>query len=264
MNEQERLRAAFQRIYGGRYDRPGLEERVMATANERRARRTAGPGLVAASAVAVGFAAVMVAVLLSIGRAPQPAPAGQPGPGGQPGPVASETPFVTPRPTATPSATPVVAGAPAACAVSQLTLRVHDEGAATSHFGAIFSFRNASATTCTLYGFPGLQMLDAQGRPLPTSVNWGSDYVVHAQQPALVTLRPGGEASFQLGTTSPDPYGLTCPTSSQLLVTPPNETRSLTIAYSLTSAEPTDAAGTHPVCGRFTVSPVYAGSGSQP
>lgn len=263
-NERDRLRGAFQRAYGTRYLRPGLEDRVMATAKDGRAQRASGPRLLAASVVAVGFAAVAVAVLLSIGRAPQPSPAGHPGPVASASPSAAPAP-TTPPPTQAPSpTTPSVPAGTAGCTVSQLTLRVHDKTAATSHYGVIFTFHNASATTCTLYGFPGLQLLDAQGRPLPTSVNWGSDYVVHPQQPTLVALRPGDEASFTLGATSPDPYGLTCPTSSQLLVTPPNETRSLTIAYALSSAEGTDPDGGHPVCGRVTVSPVYAGAGSQP
>jgi hypothetical protein len=125
----------------------------------------------------------------------------------------------------------------------------------------VFTFQNRSAVTCTLYGFPGLQMLDAQGRPIPTRVNWGSDYVVRPEKPALVTLGPGDQASFVLGYSTPG--NLTCPASSQLEVTPPNETQSLVIAFQMAPAEP-DADGLNLQCGRVTVSPVYAGTGGQP
>ncbi len=174
----------------------------------------------------------------------------------------SPTPEPTPTPQASPSQAPAspVAGAPTpGCASSQLGVRAGRTGAATSHYGVTFTFWNRSAATCTLYGYPGQQMLDAQGRPLPTSVNWGSDHIVQPQKPALVTLQPGEEASFLLGYASPDPYGLSCPSSTQLLVTPPNETRSLTIPFRLRSAGGVDAA--HAQCCVVTVSAVYAGGG---
>jgi hypothetical protein len=263
-HERDRLRDAFDRAYGARYDRPGLEDRIMANAMDRRPgdRRPDGPRLLAAGAVALAVAGAVVVVLLALGRAtPPPVPAG---------PIASAS--TSPAPTAnqeqaspaTPQPGSTGAGPGGACAVSQLGLRAGRTTAATSHTGTIFTFRNQSHVACTLEGFPGLQMLDGQGRPLPTSVNWGTDYVVHAERPALVTLAPGGEASFVLGTESPGAWGLTCPTSVQLEVTPPDETHRLVIAFAVWSAESADPAGGQPQCGRFTVSPVYPGSGDQP
>ena len=265
-DERDRVHDAFQRLYGDRYQRPGLEDRIIAGAAARRAGDRSGrPRLAAAGAVAVAFAVVAVALLLSVGRAAPPSsPAGRPGavPSPNSSPEPSAPPTATPEPSAASTAAP---DAPlGGCTVSQLSLRVGPTNAATSHFGAIFTFHNRSTAPCTLYGFPGLQMLDERGQPLPTSVNWGSDYIVHPQQPAVVTLRPGDDASFTLGGTTPGVWGQTCPTSIRLLVTPPNETHSLVIDYRLSSMEAVDPDGQQPRCGRFTVSPVYPGSGEQP
>jgi hypothetical protein len=404
-HDHDRIRDAFHRAYGDRYRRPGLEERVMATATDRRRRdrhQTSGP-LVAAAVLATVLAVVAVGTLLFLGRMgrPQPAPAGSPGPVVSASP--SETPSVAPSasPSAVPAAiqnaipgssrtftlrvslsgalngtltraTPLAAGSngsgllcqqsgapvltilrgdvngqaidltigvsqaspgthqamivlvppaglaapvpsgpfgadvPAwstsqgsaavaadgmsiefqgdlgrehvagswtcqgaqatqlqACRSSQLSVQPGRVGVALGHAGVVFTFQNRSAVTCTLYGFPGLQMLDAQGRPIPTRVDWGSDYIVQPEKPALVTLRPGDQASFLLGYSDPANANLTCPASSQLEVTPPNETQSLVIAFQLAPAEP-DADGLHLQCGRVTVSPVYAGTGDQP
>ncbi|MGH9058832.1 MAG: DUF4232 domain-containing protein [Acidimicrobiales bacterium] len=129
-------------------------------------------------------------------------------------------------------------------------------GAATGHVGQVITFRNTSSTPCTLEGYPGLGMLDAQGHAIATKVSRGTSYIVHAQKPALVTVAPGGKASFALGYTDATGYsGMHCPSSSSLEVTPPNAYHHLVISDHLSPYGP---------CGKITVSPVYPGSGRQP
>jgi hypothetical protein len=98
---------------------------------------------------------------------------------------------------------------------------------------------NTSGHTCTIYGFPGMLLLDANHRPLPTNLQWGTTSVKR-----LVTLRPGGTAAATdrfspdvPGTgdhapATPGP-GWTCqPKSVYVEITPPDETAHLVAAVS--------------------------------
>jgi hypothetical protein len=90
------------------------------------------------------------------------------------------------------------------------------EGAAGSIIRS-YEFTNSGKTTCTLFGYPGLGLLGAQGQNLTTTVQ---------REPApesTVTLSPGGHAWFAIEYGDGTGYGnLTCPESSALEVTPPN------------------------------------------
>ncbi len=124
-------------------------------------------------------------------------------------------------------------------------------GAAAGHIVANYVLRNASATTCALDGYPGLQMLDAQGHPLPTVVDRGAAMGLAAVPPRLVTLPPGGSASFSLAYEDvPSGGETTCPTSAQLEITPPNDFDHLVVGASLSPCRG----------GAITVSPVVAGA----
>lgn len=115
---------------------------------------------------------------------------------------------------------------------------------------------NTSTTTCTLFGYPGLQLLSSTGKPLPTEVDRGPSYLVRAETPETVTLKPGQTASFVVGFQDQTGFpGTSCPVAPVMEVTPPNAYHSLEIHGSFSSYGP---------CGRYVVSPVYAGSGRQP
>ena len=68
-----------------------------------------------------------------------------------------------------------------------------------NQYGRTMVFTNASPTTCTLFGYPGLQLVSAAGGPLKAPVRLGGGYVFTDSGPRLVTLRPGDGASFQFG-----------------------------------------------------------------
>jgi uncharacterized cupredoxin-like copper-binding protein len=115
---------------------------------------------------------------------------------------------------------------------------------------------NTSTTTCTLFGYPGLQLLSAKGKPISTEVHRGSSYLVRPETPETVTLRPGQVASFVVSFEDQTGFpNTTCPVAPTMEVTPPNDYHSLEIHGSFSSYGP---------CGRYVVSPVYAGSGPQP
>lgn len=158
--------------------------------------------------------------------------------GGQsPQPTApAATQVATQAPTAAATAT---GGASTNCQPSQLTFTIHTGGGAAGHIGQMGQFTNTSTATCTLYGFPGAVMLDAQHQPMTTHALWQtSAYMYSNQQKTLVTLAPGASAYFAV-TWSDVTVGsaTTCPTSSYLSVTPPNDFSVLTVADQINACD---------------------------
>jgi hypothetical protein len=147
------------------------------------------------------------------------------------------------------------------CHSNQLAVRIGSEGAALGHIGVKVRFVNISASTCALYGYPGLQMLGAADHALPTEVHRGVAYTVPKIAERSVTLHPGASAAFDAGWDDATGYGLKkCPTSSRVLITPPDAYRSVKIAWRIQPY----GGGTiqHLRCGQITVSPVFASAGA--
>jgi hypothetical protein len=144
------------------------------------------------------------------------------------------------------------------CLSAQLTVRLGRAGVALGHVGQVVSFKDSSARSCTLYGYPGLQMLDASGHRIRTEVLRGIAYTVPAAPRRVVVLTPGAEASFDLGFDDSTGYQREkCPTSARVEITPPNAYRPITVAWRI---QPYGGGSvTHLRCGQITVSPVFAG-----
>ena len=111
-------------------------------------------------------------------------------------------------------------------------------GAAGSQGGA-FGLTNRGTVTCTLLGYPGMQLLDANGQPLPTTVIRGHYEVVDTVPEQTATLAPGAQARFYymysdtLGGGNPT----ACPTASTVEITPPGAYNHLTVATSIAACE---------------------------
>lgn len=141
------------------------------------------------------------------GTAPPPAPSSPP-------PAAAAAP--TPPPPAEPTTGP---SAVVSCDTSGLSVTDAGGQGAAGTFLGVMVLRNVTTTRCTLYGYPGLQRLDAQGRPMPTVVV--RDPTVPA---ALVHLGPQQQASFGYSyLESPLDGATTCPRPAGLQVTPPGQ-----------------------------------------
>jgi hypothetical protein len=124
------------------------------------------------------------------------------------------------------------------CLASQLSIGPHQGGGAAGTIVLTISMRNASATACTLQGYPGMQLLGAQGTPMPTNVVRGgfsgSVPAAVSQAPSLVTLAPGFTASFWLQYEDVPVGGETsCPTSAKAQITPPNDTTPALVALAI-------------------------------
>ena len=138
------------------------------------------------------------------------------------------------------------AATPPRCSISQLRVRQTSSNGAAGSIGLTFAFTNVSSTTCTLFGYPGMQMLAAGGGSLPTTVIRAPSVVVPAVAERTVILGPNAIASFYAGYS--DVSAGSCPQAARLEVTPPNAYDHLVIATSIA-----------PCRGRINVSPVFAG-----
>ncbi len=127
-------------------------------------------------------------------------------------------------------------------------------GGAAGSWGGAFGLTNRGRAACTLFGYPGMQLLGTEGHPLPgvplpTTVIRGQYEVVDAVPERAVTLSPGAQARFYymysdtLGGGSP----AVCPTASAIEITPPGAYNQLVVATDIAPCE-----------GHVWVSPVTA------
>jgi hypothetical protein len=139
------------------------------------------------------------------------------------------------------------------CATAKLAGSVVGGSGAAGTIETTVGLRNTASTSCTLGGYPGLQLLGTGGATLPTTVVRKGNYPFTAMAPTTVTLAPGQSANFNIG-YSDVPVGnqTSCPTSVSLQITPPNAYDHLVITASLGP------------CGNgtMTVSPVFPATGS--
>ncbi len=172
---------------------------------------------------------------------------------------ASTTDASTGTTTAAPSGTPASTAAPSAvpvtprCHTSQLSATAGDGQGAAGTIYLTIVLSNTSGETCTLDGYPGMGLLDASRRPLPTTVVRGGG-MLPPSRPSLVRLPPAAKASYSL-TYSDVPTGgasaaTQCPTASSAYVTPPDERDPLLLQTRLA-----------PCRGELHVSPLVAGTG---
>lgn len=159
----------------------------------------------------------------------------------------------TTRPTTPTTSTPTTVAGLARCATTALTGSVAGSGGGAGTIETTIGLKSTSAAPCILGGYPGLQLLDSAGANLPTNVVRKGNYPFTSMTPTTVTLTNGQSAYFNLG-YSDVPVGTetTCPTSTSLLVTPPNATDSLRMTAMLAPCGG----------GTVTVSPVFVAGGA--
>lgn len=116
------------------------------------------------------------------------------------------------------------------CYTNQLAIYRDSGNSGLGHIGVYFRLQNRSQRVCTLFGYPGIQLLDGSGRPLHTVLHWGVGYLSGNQARRLVYLRPGGNAYFLLEWVHFPTPGQTCPHAPAILITPPNAFRSIRVS----------------------------------
>jgi hypothetical protein len=242
-------------IQPGRPSREAFWEAMSELEEKRHPRR---PGRLGA-ALAAALAALLVAVLLlslHLGRPLWALPAGSTTPAPTSVPTAPRAGPPVPTPVSTPPPTPAGGAAtptPTAlprCHTSDLALSVGQRQGAMGTVYVTFVLEDDSGHACEMYGFPGMLLLDAAGKPLPTTVHW-QDGRLAQPGPSLVVLQPGQTAHFDVAFSNVPRGSETCEETGAVLVTPPDETTQLRVAGAFRACD----------AGNVDASPVRAGTG---
>jgi len=147
---------------------------------------------------------------------------------------ARQSPSATPTPSSPPSSATASASTTAEpatskplstrCHTADLSLALQDAGAAAGTSYKWVVLTNSSGPTCTLFGYPGVSLVDASGALLgkPAERN-----PVHA--PQVVTLHPGESGYATVGFPNAGNFspGTCTAESASMRVYPPDELRSL-------------------------------------
>lgn len=144
------------------------------------------------------------------------------------------------------------AGGVATCRAADLALSYLGGEGATGHGELGFALHNTSHATCHTYGYPGVQLLDGAGRPLPvTPTRTTDDFFGHAPEKGI-DLGAGDTVSFRLAVSHVGSGGgeSGCTTARAVQVIPPNDTATLHV---------TIPGGAY-ACAPVTVSPVQPGT----
>ena len=140
-------------------------------------------------------------------------------------PTATTTTTVPATPPPGPSTTS--ASQSSRCHTSELTGSLELEASVAGSGGAVLTMTNHSARTCTLYGYVGLQLVDANRRFLPTTVERLGSMLFRDHGPTAITLTPGQSARAGIGygadPTVGTPNVQPCPLARFLEITPPDE-----------------------------------------
>ena len=134
------------------------------------------------------------------------------------------------------------------CRLHQLSLARPKSNGAAGSIRLRFVFTNSSSSTCKLFGFPGLQMLNTHHANLHTVVIRATSNVVPPEPELNVVMTPGQHGSFYAGYSDVPTGTQTCPAAAFLEVTPPNAFKHFTQSSHIA-----------PCGGKITVSPVVHG-----
>jgi hypothetical protein len=110
---------------------------------------------------------------------------------------------------------------PPRCNVEQLSAGFHGFQLQAGNRGFLLTLTNTGGTSCSLYGYPGLQLANGRQQPLPTKTLWGSTYFDRNPGRSLIVLSPGETASADVS------YGINGTAANSVFatyleVTPPN------------------------------------------
>lgn len=128
------------------------------------------------------------------------------------------------------------------CQNIQLLVRPYRSQGAAGTIAIIYRIHNLSGRACTLYGYPGVQLLSRGFTTLPTTVTRGGGFLggIPKQQ---VTLAPGGNAYFTLDYSDVPVNNGPCYTAVNLMIFAPGDFLPVvTFAYPHASITPCNGA----------------------
>lgn len=159
------------------------------------------------------------------------------------------TPFGGPR------VTPTMVPTGPTCQASQLALTYESSSVGLGNRADQFSLRNDSNSTCTLFGYPQIQLLNTDSQPISTHVTQATGaYLFQGSTPRAVSLQAGARSYFIVEWVTGMCAGYSSPSliGAFLQVTPPGATGTLTTSASSGVDGGIDA------CGNVVVSPISA------
>jgi Protein of unknown function (DUF4232) len=118
------------------------------------------------------------------------------------------------------------------CLTSNLRISLGDGGAAAGTDFTVLDFTNSGTAPCTLYGFPGVSLLNSSGGQIGAAATRNP-----AKASTKITLAPGAEASAALGVANAQNYPKAAcePTSAvKLKVFPPNQAQAVEVSFATT------------------------------
>ena len=132
------------------------------------------------------------------------------------------------------------------CHTGRLYVTVSGSNGALGHIAVTLRFRSVASTACSLYRFPGMQLVSAKGQNMTTHLLWGTGSQLPNVPKKTILVAPGGAAYATFMYADVPTGNETCPAVGYYLVTPPNETTTVVV--------PAD--GATPCGGRVSITPV--------
>ena len=183
---------------------------------------------------------VAIAAILAVGcssnSSSSASPATTPASASNSGVSAASTPASTAAAQASSSAPATqTSGAPASaqsCSTSNLRITLGNGGAGAGTDFTVLDFTNGGASTCTLFGFPGVSLTNSSGTQIGAAATRNP-----SKTPALITLAPGAKANATLGVANAENYPTSAckpTTAAQLKVFPPNQTQAIELPFTAT------------------------------
>lgn len=121
-----------------------------------------------------------------------------------------------------------------ACGNASLAVTRAPSVFAGGHAAFDLLFRNVSASSCTLYGYPGLDALNSQNQVLAHATRTLSGYMGGPGAIHLVTVAPGHFASARVEWLNHNPVnGNACTYSAKVATTPANTTHTVRLPVSV-------------------------------
>lgn len=109
------------------------------------------------------------------------------------------------------------------CYTNQLAISPGASSGATGHLAIMFKVHSKVHVACTMYGYPGAQLLDSRRHNLPTHVFRGTGYIIGNPRPSVVVLKAGATAYFAMEWEHIPSGNQRCPTAPYIRITPPND-----------------------------------------
>jgi hypothetical protein len=121
-----------------------------------------------------------------------------------------------------------------ACGNSAVAVSYTHPQGATGHGSFVLRFKNVSAHTCSLYGYPGLDALNSAGHVLAHAARTMHGFAGGAHVKAAVNISPAhyGSATVEWMNFNPVTSGA-CTFSKSVATTPPNTTHTVHLPVSV-------------------------------